>query len=79
VYSSQPDYDLRTEHYRILGVDLTEIPGINTLLVQTLLAEVSPDLSKFRSAAAFVSWLGLRPDSRTSTAGTSMRPTTPAL
>jgi hypothetical protein len=51
VYSSCPDYDLRTEHYRILGVDLTEVPGINTLLVHTLLAEVGPDLSKFRSAA----------------------------
>jgi transposase len=66
VYSSQPDYDLRTEHYRILGVDLTEVPGINTLLVQTLLAEVGPDLSKFRSAAAFASWLGLCPDNRVS-------------
>jgi hypothetical protein len=66
VYSSQPNYDLRTEHYRILGVDLTEIPGINTLLVHTLLAEVGPDLSKFRSAAAFASWLGLCPDNRVS-------------
>jgi transposase len=66
VYSSQPNYDLRTEHYRILGVDLTEIPGINTLLVHTLLAEVGPDLSKFRSAAAFASWLGLCPDNRIS-------------
>ena len=66
MYSSQPDYDLRTEHYRILGVDLTEIPGVNTLLVQTLLAEVGPDLSKFRSAAAFASWLGLCPDNRVS-------------
>jgi transposase len=66
VYSSQPDYDLRTEHYRILGVDLNDVPGINTLLVQTLLAEVGPDLSKFRSAAAFASWLGLCPDNRIS-------------
>jgi hypothetical protein len=66
VHSSQPSYDLRTEHYRILGVDLTEIPGINTLLVHSLLAEVGPDLSKFRSAAAFASWLGLCPDNRIS-------------
>jgi len=66
VYSSKPDYDLRNEHYRILGVDLTEVPGINTVLVQTLLAEVGPDLSKFRSAAAFASWLGLCPDNRVS-------------
>jgi transposase len=45
---------------------LTEVPGINTLLVHTLLAEVGPDLSKFRSAAAFASWLGLCPDNRIS-------------
>jgi transposase len=31
-----------------------------------LLAEVDPDLSKFRSAAAFASWLGLCPDNRIS-------------
>jgi hypothetical protein len=48
VYSNDSEYDLRTEHYRILGVDLTEVPGINTLLVHTLLAEVGPDLSNFR-------------------------------
>jgi len=66
VYFSQPKYDLRTERYRILGVDLTEVPGIGTLLVQTLLTKIGPDLSKFRSAAAFASWLGLCPDNRVS-------------
>jgi transposase len=66
VHTNTPSYDLRTEHYRILGVDLTEVPGINTLLVHTLLAEVGPDLSKFRSASAFASWLGLCPDNRIS-------------
>src|SRR5437763_12268731 len=43
----RPGFDLRTEHYRILGVDLTEIPGINTLTIHSVLAEVGPDLSKF--------------------------------
>lgn len=66
LHSSCPGYDLRTEHYRILGVDLTEVPSINTLTVHSLLAEVGPDLSKFRSAAAFASWLGLCPDNRIS-------------
>ena len=36
------------------------------LLVHTLLAEVGPDLSKFRSAARFASRLGLCPDNRVS-------------
>ena len=66
LHSSCPGYDLRTEHYRILGVDLTEVPSINTLTVHSVLAEVGPDLSKFRSAAAFASWLGLCPDNRIS-------------
>jgi len=53
---------LREESYRILGVDLTTIPGISVLHVQTILAELGSDLSKFRSASAFSSWMGLCPD-----------------
>lgn len=53
---------LREEAYRILGVDLTTIPGISVLHVQAILAEVGPDLSQFRSASAFASWMGLCPD-----------------
>jgi len=34
--------------------------------VHTLLSEVGPDLSSFRSASAFCSWLGLCPDNETS-------------
>ena len=53
---------LREEGYRVLGVDLTTIPGVSVLHVQAVVAEVGPDLSKFRSAAAFSSWMGLCPD-----------------
>jgi transposase len=53
---------LREEGYRILGVDLTTVPDISVLHVQAVIAEVGPDLSKFRSAAAFSSWMGLCPD-----------------
>jgi transposase len=58
----EADYDLRAQHYRILGVDLTQVPGISSLIVHTVLTEVGPDFSKFRSASAFASWLGLCPD-----------------
>jgi hypothetical protein len=44
---------LREEAYRILGVDLTTIPGISVLHVQCILAELGGDVSKFRSAGAF--------------------------
>jgi len=61
-YRNEPNFDLRQHLYRILGVDLTAVPGMNILTAHTLLAEVGPDLSKFRSASAFASWLGLCPD-----------------
>jgi transposase len=61
-YRNEPNFDLRQHLYRILGVDLTAVPGMNILTAHSLLAEVGPDLSKFRSASAFASWLGLCPD-----------------
>jgi transposase len=59
-------FDLRAYLYRIFGVDLTQVPGLNTLTAHTLLAEVGPDLTRFSSASAFASWLGLCPDNRIS-------------
>ncbi len=61
-YSNAPSFDLRGHLYRTLGVDLTAVPGINVLTGHTILTEVGPDLSSFRSASAFASWLGLCPD-----------------
>ncbi len=63
---NEPDFDLRGQHYRILGVDLTAVPGMSSLLIHTILGEVGPDLSKFRTASAFASWLGLCPDNEIS-------------
>ena len=59
-------FDLRSQLYRIFGVDLTAVPGLNSLTAHTLLAEVGPDLSRFANASAFASWLGLCPDNRIS-------------
>ena len=42
-------FDLREELYRATGVDLTAIDGINVLTVQTLIAEVGSDMSRFGS------------------------------
>ena len=47
-------FDLRAHLYRIFGVDLTEIPGINALTAHVLFAEIGPDLSRFANASAFV-------------------------
>jgi transposase len=59
-------FDMRTELYRILGVDLTAIPGFDAITAHAVLAEVGRDLSRFRNAAAFVSWRGLCPQTKKS-------------
>ena len=56
--------DLRTELYRILGVDLTQVPGLQTTTIHTLFTEIGRDLSAFPTAKHFASWLGLCPDNR---------------
>ena len=61
LFGNEPKFDLRSHLYRIFGVDLTAVPGISVLTAHTILAEVGPDISKFRSASAFASWLGLCP------------------
>lgn len=58
---NQPKFDLRKHLYRIFGVDLTEVPGLNVLTAHTILSEIGPDLSKFPNDGAFASWLGLCP------------------
>jgi transposase len=44
-----------------VGVDLTEIGGIDVCTALKVLVELGPDLSKFKSAKHFCSWLGLCP------------------
>ena len=61
-----PRFDLRTELYRILGTDLTQVPGLQTPTVYTLFAELGADLSPFPAGDHFASWLGLSPDNRIS-------------
>ena len=57
---------LREDLYRTFGVDLTQVPGIDSLTAQRLLTEIGPDLSAFSNVGAFASWLRLCPDKRVS-------------
>ena len=59
--SGSPDFDMRTEAYKLFGVDLTQIPGLMALVFM-LFSEVGRDMSRWPTAAHFVSWLGLCPD-----------------
>jgi transposase len=51
---------------RICGVNLMAIPGLNLLSVLMLLGEIGTDMSRWRSARAFCSWLGLSPGTKIS-------------
>jgi transposase len=63
---NEPAFDLKAELFRIAGVDLTDVPGISTITAHTILMEVGPDMSRFRNASAFASWLGLCPEKQVS-------------
>jgi hypothetical protein len=63
---NDPGFNLRAELYRIAGVDLTDIPGVSAMTAQVILTEIGPDVSRFRNASAFASWLGLCPEKRVS-------------
>jgi transposase len=54
-------FDLRTESYKLFGVDLTQIPGLMAMVL-TLFSEVGRDMSRWPTAGHFVSWLALCPD-----------------
>jgi transposase len=56
-----PHFDLRTELYRITGIDWAQVNGIDVLTAQTVIAESGADLIAFASEKNFTSWLGLCP------------------
>ena len=58
---SDPNFDVRTAMYQLAGIDLTQIHGIGPFLALRLVAECGTDLSRWRTAKHFTSWLTLSP------------------
>ena len=56
-----PKFNLRSELYRITGIDWSQVNGIDVQIAQTVITEVGVDLSSFPSERHFASWLGLCP------------------
>jgi transposase len=54
-------FDSRAQMYRITGVDLTAVDGLNESTAQTILSEIGTDMSKWPTVKHFGSWLGLSP------------------
>jgi transposase len=61
---NEPHFDLRASLYRMTGVDLTLIDGIDAMTAQTIISECGFDMSRFPTAKHFASWLGLCPNNR---------------
>jgi transposase len=58
---NQPKSDLRLALYKVVGIDLTQVDGLDVVSVQTILSEIGTDMSKWRTVKQFTSWLGLCP------------------
>jgi transposase len=59
--ANEPHFDARTPLYRMAGVDLTTIEGIEESTALVILSEIGTDMSHWSSAKKFCSWLGLAP------------------
>jgi transposase len=57
-----PQTNLREELYRITGVDLTRIEGIQVQTAQVVISEVGVDMTRWPDEHQFASWLGLSPN-----------------
>ena len=58
---NDPTFDLRTELYKMAGVDLTAIDGCNAATIQVVLSEIGVDMQPWKTCGHFTSWLGLCP------------------
>ena len=59
-----PSFDVQGHLYRMTGVDLTRIDGVDGYTALKVISEVGTDMTKWPSAKHFASWLGLSPHNR---------------
>ncbi len=59
-----PRFDVQSQLYRMTGVDLTRIDGVDGFTALKVVSEVGTDMTKWPSAKHFASWLGLSPHNR---------------
>ena len=53
-----PKFDLRTQLFKMCGVDLTRIDGIDVTTALAVVSETGTDMSRFPSDKHFASWMG---------------------
>lgn len=59
-------FDVKGYLQSITGVDLTKIPGIDGNSALKIIGEIGTDMSPWKSAAHFTSWMGLSPENKIS-------------
>ena len=59
-----PRFDIRTYLYRMTGVDLTRIDGVDGFTALKVVSEIGTDMTRWATAKHFASWLGLSPNNR---------------
>lgn len=59
-------FDVRSQLYRITGVDLTRVDGIDETTALKILSETGTDMSRWKTEKHFASWLGLSPGNKIS-------------
>ena len=75
--NNQPHFDLSQALYRLAGIDLTQVPGLDTLTVQVILTTIGTDMSKWPSVKHFASWLRLAPNNQVTGGKVKQRNTLP--
>jgi transposase len=58
---NEPNFNVRAQMARIIGVDLVALMGLSASNVQTIISEIGTDMSKFPTVKQFCWWLGLAP------------------
>lgn len=61
---NSPKFDLRTQLFKMCGVDLTRIDGIDITTALAIISETGSDMSRFKTVKHFTSWLGLCPGTK---------------
>ncbi|HVE71168.1 MAG TPA: IS110 family transposase [Thermoanaerobaculia bacterium] len=61
---NQLHFDGRTLLHQLAGVDLSDIDGLESATVLTILSETGTDMSPWRSAKQWAAWLTLAPNNR---------------
>jgi transposase len=63
---NEPDFDVRSALYTLLGADLSQIHGFGPYTVLRMIAECGDDMKKWPTAKHFTSWLSLAPGNKIS-------------